>query len=464
MSDDPNQADVSERLARLEADSSGTPIVSTRRSPLVAVLVVVLIGLGGTVLYLLDQPEEEVVLPTATPDEFQPEGDGFGAIEPFVPPAPPEPEIVEVPASTPEPNAELLAQIAALQAQIEAIQSAPETVVEEDTAAAEAMNALTAQLAELQAASEAAQEKFATELAARDRELQELRMDLDMARLEAQAPKPAPSGPSEEELRLREEERLRREEEARRLAELQRRADEERAFQERRIQSPTLAFGGQSSGATGSELAERTFGEVTDFVLNGALPSTVTQSEVIANPSNTVIQGTVIQAALETAISSELAGQVRAITSENVYSYDGSRLLIPAGSRLIGRYRSGVEIAQSRVTVAWDRIILPNDQTVQISSFGADELGRSGTTGFVDTRFAERFGSAALISLISAAPSVAANQTEDEIAEDVLEDIGDDLADATDSVIGEYLSIGPVIYVDQGARITVMVDRDLEIF
>ena len=47
---------------------------------------------------------------------------------------------------------------------------------------------------------------------------------------------------------------------------------------------------------------------------------------------------------------------------------------------------------------------------------------------------------------------------------DVLEDVGDDLADATDSVIGDYLSIGPVIYVDQGARVTVMVDRDLEIF
>jgi type IV secretion system protein VirB10 len=464
MSDDPNQADVSERLARLEAGATGAPITSARRSPLVAILVVVLIGLGGMVFYLMNQAEEEVVLPTATPDEFQPEGDGFGAIEPFVPPAPPEPQIVEVPVPSPEPNAELLAQIAALQAQIEAIQNAPEPVVEDDTAAAEAMNALTAQLAELQAASEAAQEQFAAELAARDRELQELRMDLDLAKLEAQTPSPAPAGPTEEELRLREEERLRREEEARRLAELQRRAEEELAFQERRILSPTIAFGGQSSGATGSELAERTFGEVTDFVLNGALPSTVTQSEVIANPSNTVIQGTVIQAALETAISSELAGQVRAITSENVYSYDGSRLLIPAGSRLIGRYRSGVEIAQSRVTVAWDRIILPNKQTVQISSFGADELGRSGTTGFVDTRFAERFGSAALISLISAAPSVAANQTEDEIAEDVLEDIGDDLADATDSVIGEYLSIGPVIYVDQGARITVMVDRDLEIF
>jgi len=464
MSDDPNQADVSERLARLEAGASGSPVSSQRRSPLIALMVVVLIGLAGTVFYLLNQPEEEVVLPTATPDEFQPEGEGFGAIEPFVPPEP-EVRVVEAEPEPVEPNAELLAQIAALQAQIEAIQNAPEPVVEEDTAA-DAMNALTAQLAALQEASEAAQEQFAEELAARDRELQELRMDLDLARLEAQTPAPAPSGPSEEELRLREEERLRREEEARRLAELQARAEEERAFQERRIQSPTIAFGGSTGGlgADGAELAERTFGDVTDFVLNGALPSAVTQAEVIANPSNTVMQGTVIQAALETAISSELAGQVRAITSENVYSYDGTRLLIPAGSRLIGRYRSGADIAQSRLTIAWDRIIMPNNQTVVISSFGADELGRSGTTGFVDTRFAERFGSAALISLISAAPSVAANQTEDEIAEDVLEDIGDDLADATDSVIGEYLSIGPVIYVDQGARITVMVDRDLEIF
>ncbi|MDU9006743.1 TrbI/VirB10 family protein [Sedimentitalea todarodis] len=465
MTDDPNQADVSERLARLEAGNEGSPVLASRRSPLMALLIVALIGLVGFVFYLLNQPEEEIVLPTATPDEFQPEGDGFGTIEPFVPPATPEPEVIEVPASV-EPNAELLEQIAALQAQIEAIQNAPAPAVEEDTAAAEAMNALTAQLAELQRASEAAQQKFADDLAARDRELQELRMDLDLARLEAQTPSPAPAGPSDEELRLQEEERLRREEEARRLAELQQRAEEERAFQERRIQSPTIAFGGSSGGlgGDGAELAERTFGDVTDFVLNGALPSTVTQSEVIANPANTVIQGTVIQAALETAISSELAGQVRAITSENVYSYDGSRLLIPAGSRLIGRYRSGVEIAQSRITVAWDRIILPTNQTVQISSFGADELGRSGTTGFVDTRFAERFGSAALISLISAAPTVAANETDDEIAEDVLEDIGDDLADATGSVIGEYLSIGPVIYVDQGARITVMVDRDLEIF
>ncbi len=61
--------------------------------------------------------------------------------------------------------------------------------------------------------------------------------------------------------------------------------------------------------------------------------------------------------------------------------------------------------------VAWDRIILPDNQTVEISAFGGDELGRTGTTGFVDTRFAQRFGSAALISLIGALPAAAPDRS-----------------------------------------------------
>lgn len=459
MSDTGN-AELEKRLAALEQGKGAGSPPAPRRSPLLALIVVLLIGAGGALLYLLSQPEEEEALPTATPDVFQSEGDGFGVIETL---PPPEADEVVVAPEPVEPNTELLAQLAALQAQIEELRNAPEPVVEEDTVAAEAIDALAVQIAALQTASEAAQQQFQEELMARDRELEQLRMDLELAQLEANRPAPAPLGPSEEELRAREEERLRREEEARRLADLERRAAEERAFQQSRIASPTIAFGG-TSGANETALTDRTFGEVTDFVLNGALPTSVTQAEVIANPSNTIIQGTMIQAVMETALDSSLPGQTRAVVSEDVFSFDGSRLLIPRGSRLIGRYRSGADIAQRRVTIAWDRIVLSDNQTIQISSFGGDELGRSGVTGFVDTRFDERFGSAALISLISAAPNAAASSVEGETAADVLADLGDDLADATDSVIGDYLSIGPVIYVDQGARVTVMVDRDLEIF
>src|SRR6056297_1852131 len=314
MSDTEN-TELEKRLAALEKGSARAPTAAQRRSPLLALIVVLVIGAGGALLYLLSQPDEEEALPTATPDVFQNEGDGFGAIETL---PPPEPEVVFVGPDPAEPNAELLAQITALQAQIEELRNAPEPVVEEDTAAEEAIDALATQIAALQAASEAAQQRFQDELTARDRSLEQLRMDLELAQLEASRPQPAPAGPTEDELRAREEE-------ARRMAELERRAAEERAFQERRITSPTIAFGG-ASGANETALTERTFGEVTDFVLNGALPSTVTQAEVIANPSNTIVQGTMIQAVMETALDSSLPGQTRAVISEDVYSVDGVRL------------------------------------------------------------------------------------------------------------------------------------------
>ncbi|AUQ60944.1 TrbI/VirB10 family protein [Phaeobacter inhibens] len=451
--------DLKARLAALENSGGGTG-GRKKPSPIVAIAGIGGIAALGGLAYVALQPETEAPMPVAQPEEFQSQGDGFGEIAPFVPPAPPEPE-VQIVETQAEPNAELLAQLAALQAQIEAIQNAPEPVVEEDTAAADAINALTEQISALQASSEAAQQQFQDELEARDRDLERLRMDLELAQL--QSPTPAPLGPSQDELLEAERQRLAREEEARRMAELEQRRAAELAFQEARILSPTIAFGG-GSGAGDTELSERTLGAVQDFVANGALPTQVTQAEVIANPANTVVQGTMIQAVTETALDSTLPGPIRAIISEDVHSFDGSRVLIPRGSRLIGRYQSGVEIAQQRVTVAWDRIILPNNQTVVISSFGGDELGRSGVTGVVDTRFDERFGSAALISLITALPGAAAAQVENETSAEVLEDVGDDLADSTDSVLSDYLALGPVIYVDQGSRITVMVDRDVEIF
>lgn len=467
--------DLRKRLDELEG-SSGS---GKRKGPsvLAAVGGTAAICIAGGVAYLALQEQPEAPMPTAQPEEFQTTGEGFGEIEPFVPPPTPEPEVVEVQVEA-EPNAELLAQLAALQAQIAEIQDRDEPVVPDNSAAEAALEALTAQIASLQRSSELAQEQFQDELEARDRQLRDLQMQLEMAELN-DGPDPALQqrirdlenrilemqaipGPTADELLEAERLRLAQQEEARRLAELEQRRAEEAAFQQARIESPSIAFGGGNSGE--GELESRTFGDVTDFVLNGALPTQVTQAEVIANPGNTVIQGTMIQAVMETAVSSELPGQVRAVISEDVYSYDGSRNLIPRGSKIIGRYRAGADIAQSRITIAWDRIILPNNQTVVISSFGGDELGRSGTTGFVDTRFTERFGSAALISLINALPGAAASRVDDETSADVLEDVGDDFADSTGSIIDEYLAIGPVIYVEQGARVTVMVDRDLEIF
>ena len=434
--------DLAARLAALEATGDrkrGT----ARPSPLAAILGVAGIMAAGGLAWAALQPSPETPLPTAAPEEFQTAGSGFGDLAPMpvVEPAPP-------PAETGPSASELalMESLATLRAELEDLRARP--VEASDSGAEQAIADLTAQIAALQEASTEAQRALERQLTERDRELDQLRMDLEVARLTP--PAPTDLGPNEEELRLAELER-------RRIAEAEARAE--------RIASPMIAFSGMGAGNDRENGIEAVrLNEDEAFVRAGARPAPVTRAEVIVNPGNTVVQGTMIQAVTETALDSTLPGAIRAIVSEDVHSFDGTRVLIPRGARLVGRYRSDVALAQSRVMVAWDRIILPDNQTVEISAFGGDELGRTGTTGFVDTRFAQRFGSAALISLIGALPAAAAGQIEDEAAADIASDVGTDLRDSTQSVMQDYLAIRPVIHVDQGTRITVMVDRDLEIF
>lgn len=176
----------------------------------------------------------------------------------------------------------------------------------------------------------------------------------------------------------------------------------------------------------------------------------------------TVLQGGIIAATLETRLISDLPGLLRAIVNQDVRSFDGSQVLIPKGSRLIGTYRADLRINQARVLILWSRLITPDGLSIMIGSPGADRLGSAGQTGEVNTHFRTRFGSAALISVIGVAPTVAAaSASENDATSELIGNIGTDFQDATSSVVGEYLDIPPTIQVNQGAQLNVIVNRDL---
>ena len=52
------------------------------------------------------------------------------------------------------------------------------------------------------------------------------------------------------------------------------------------------------------------------------------RTRIVTRIDAPVAQGTMIKGVLETAIQSDLPGQVRAVVSEDVWSFDGRRVLI----------------------------------------------------------------------------------------------------------------------------------------
>ncbi len=216
------------------------------------------------------------------------------------------------------------------------------------------------------------------------------------------------------------------------------------------------ALGGRTAGGAGA--AKLSSDEQFAERLGVGDADGPTRAKRMPNQGYTVVQGAVIPAVLETAVNSDLPGYVRAIVSRDVRSFDGANVLVPRGSRLVGQYRSGVALGQSRAFVIWTRLIRPDGVGVELAAPGTDALGRGGLEGKVDRHFLQRFGGAILLSLITAGAQIAANDSDTQVIIASTQGAGDAAATALQS----DLSISPTVKVPQGAPIRIFVTRDLD--
>jgi type IV secretion system protein VirB10 len=177
----------------------------------------------------------------------------------------------------------------------------------------------------------------------------------------------------------------------------------------------------------------------------------------IANSSYTVPQGAIIAGVLETAINSDLPGYVRAVVSRDVMGFDGRRVLIPSGSRLIGQYRSGLAAGQSRAFIVWTRLTRPDGVTVSLGSPVTDPLGRAGLGGKVDSHFLKRFGSAILLSVVQSGLGLLQQG-----GNDVVVRTADDAKSVAGIALQRDINIPPTVKVAQGTAIRIFIARDLD--
>lgn len=167
-------------------------------------------------------------------------------------------------------------------------------------------------------------------------------------------------------------------------------------------------------------------------------------------------QGTLIAAVLETALDSTQPGQARALVSRDVPNLYGP-ILIPRGSRLYGEYRGELGAGQKRAMVQWTRLETPDGVTIAIDSPAADQLGRAGIKGKVNSQFAARFGGALLQSVIDVGAIAAVGGISNSR---FFVPIPGAVQGTTSQLVGQPPK--PTIKVRQGTRISVFVARDLD--
>jgi type IV secretory pathway VirB10-like protein len=178
--------------------------------------------------------------------------------------------------------------------------------------------------------------------------------------------------------------------------------------------------------------------------------------------------GWVIPALLLTAMESELPGTITAQVSQDVYdSGTGNYLLIPQGSRLVGEYANAIQYGQSRIFVAWQRIIYPDNSALDIGAMpGADDQGEAGFNDQVNNHYVRLFGSALLMSAITGGITISQPQsnstaTHTSAADALSAALGQQLGAATSALLEKNLSIAPTLKIRPGYRFNILVVKDL---
>jgi type IV secretory pathway VirB10-like protein len=207
---------------------------------------------------------------------------------------------------------------------------------------------------------------------------------------------------------------------------------------------------------------------------NGTSPvgaPTAFRTSVQAAPGPYAVQaGTVIPAVLVTEINSDLPGQVLAQVSRDVYdSRSLITLLIPKGSKLLGKYSDQVGVGQNRLLVAWSRVILPDGRSIALPGLETkDRTGAGGLHDQVDRHGGQVFGTAALLSLIGAGTQLSqpnggygalgSYPTAGQVAAGA---VGQQLADVATQMLRRDLNVQPTIRIRQGMPFNVFIATDL---
>lgn len=211
--------------------------------------------------------------------------------------------------------------------------------------------------------------------------------------------------------------------------------------------------------------------DINEFGGKGEIDRWRLDSRPIAPKSPYAVQTTfVIPAILISGINSSLPGKIFGQVSQDVYdTATGKYLLIPQGTKLEGEYSSDVAYGQASVLVAWQRLVFPDGKTMDIGAMpGSTGAGYAGFTDEVNNHYLRLFGSAILMSAISA--GVALSQGRNQVAgtfgapttNSVLSaTLGQQLGRVMTQMISRNLNISPTLEIRPGYRFNVTVTKDM---
>ncbi len=193
-------------------------------------------------------------------------------------------------------------------------------------------------------------------------------------------------------------------------------------------------------------------------------PAAETSSTSAATGKNYVLfEGTVLETVLLNRLDGQFTGPVECLLTNDVYSHDRQHLLIPAGSKVLGETRKVEAFGQTRLAVAFHRMVMPDGFSATLDRFqGLNQVGDAGLRDQVNNHYMRIFGASLAIGALGAIAEGGTSGPLTASGTDLMrQGFAQSTAQSSAQILDKFLNVLPTITIREGHRIKVYLSGDL---
>ena len=227
------------------------------------------------------------------------------------------------------------------------------------------------------------------------------------------------------------------------------------------IPPPPAASNPPQAGTTTAEDAERKAAE-SSSKQTSPNPSALNAAD---GKSYVIFEGTILETVLLNRLDGQFIGPVECLVTSDIYSHDRQHLLIPSGTKVLGEAKRVDTFGQTRLAVAFHRLIMPDGYSVSLDQFkGMNQIGDTGLRDQVNNHYLKIFGASLAVGAIGGiAEAGSGGVLTQSGTQTIQQGVGESLGQTSQRILDKFLNILPTVTIREGHRVKIYLSGDLAV-
>jgi type IV secretory pathway VirB10-like protein len=178
-----------------------------------------------------------------------------------------------------------------------------------------------------------------------------------------------------------------------------------------------------------------------------------------------LFEGTILETVLLNRLNGDFNGPVECLVTNDIYSHDRQHILIPSGTKVLGEAKRVDTFGQTRLAVAFHRLIMPDGYSVSLDQFkGMNQIGDVGLRDRVNNHYFKIFGASLAVGAIGGVAEAGSGGVLTQSGtQSIQQGVGESMGQTSQRILDKFLNILPTVTIREGHRVKIYLSGDLDL-